>query len=1073
MEPLRSDDPRRVGRYTLVARLGAGGMGRVFLGFSPAGRPMAVKVVHPELARDQAFLTRFKQEVAAARRVSGAYTAPVVDAGDGDFPWFATTLVPGPPLTDTVEQLGPLPEVAVWRLAAGLAEALADVHSCGLIHRDLKPANVLLAADGPRVIDFGISRALDGTGMTGMTGTGMLIGTPGFMSPEQASGTPVGPPSDVFSLGGVLTFAANGVGPFGDGNPVVMIYRVVHEQPTLTGLSPGLARLVSRCLVKRVEDRATLPELMEIITANMSPVMSATSFWPGALAAYIGSYQASIAADARAWSPPAPVRAEPSPPPFQGFGVETPPAGVPVDPRGSGGLPGPTDVAVSHVERDEPPTITGRVPTPTPPQTPAPGYGPTPPPGYGPAPGYGPTPPPGYGPAPGYGPTPPQTPPPGYEPTRGPSPVAPMPTPPLPFDQPPTPTPSRRPRRLIAVVVGSLVLVLGALGTTFALIGSHSTSTSHGGGGGTTAAQPPGGFGTIPAESGTPHAGTVSFGLQNGQSPTWILPIVTAANNLVYNVTYFDYQMWRPLYWTNNGVAPTINPAMSLASLPVWSNSDTTATITMNPRYRWSDGKPVTSQDVAFAIDLIKAAVKENPANWAIYNRGQFPDDLASVSTPSQNTLVLNLTAPVNPDWFVLNELGSIQPMPAHAWAKAYSDGAIIDFTVPVHAKLIYNYLSGQSNATHTWAAHPLWRVVDGPYQLASYNPNGATTLTANSSYGGPDSHQITSLRLVPAASDGEEMTALEAGSIDVGYVPTEDVSQVPRLKSDGNAVFGYPDFGFDYAVYNFKDTTGDFNHIVAQLYFRQAMAHLEDEQHYISAFMDGAGSQVYGPVPPLPATQYAPANAKDPYPFSAAAARSLLGSHGWQVNPGGTDTCTSPGSGAGQCGPGIPAGTKLAFNLVYNNSAPVDREVAALAAEAKQVGISISLVSSTFIGIITTDDDAAYSGNDNKWAMEDFGGLTNSTYPTTDSTFNTAGGNNFGGYADPEANALINASVSGTNPDAVRNEAAYLTAQQPALFEPNIDVVFAWSTRLSGPLNSFANLTQYNFTPEQWYYTK
>jgi peptide/nickel transport system substrate-binding protein len=129
--------------------------------------------------------------------------------------------------------------------------------------------------------------------------------------------------------------------------------------------------------------------------------------------------------------------------------------------------------------------------------------------------------------------------------------------------------------------------------------------------------------------------------------------------------------------------------------------------------------------------------------------------------------------------------------------------------------------------------------------------------------------------------------------------------------------------------------------------------------------------------------------------------------------------------------------------------------------------------VSSTFIGIITTDDDAAYPGSDNKWAMEDFGGLTNSTYPTTDSTFNTAGVNNFGGYADPEANALINASVSCTNPDAVRNEAAYLTAQQPALFEPNIDVVFAWSTRLSGPLNSFANLTQYDFTPEQWYYTK
>jgi len=203
-------------------------MGQVFLGFSPAGRPMAVKVVHPELARDHAFLSRFRQEVAAARKVSGAYTAAVVDAGDGDLPWLATTLVVGPSLADAVEPLGPLPEVSVWRLAAGLAEALAEVHFCGLIHRDLKPSNVLLAADGPRVIDFGISRALDGTGMTG---TGMLVGTPSFMSPEQASGTPVGPASDVFSFGGVLAFAATGHGPFGDGSPVALIYRVVHWCP--------------------------------------------------------------------------------------------------------------------------------------------------------------------------------------------------------------------------------------------------------------------------------------------------------------------------------------------------------------------------------------------------------------------------------------------------------------------------------------------------------------------------------------------------------------------------------------------------------------------------------------------------------------------------------------------------------------------------------------------------------------------------------------------------------------------------------------------------------------------------
>jgi serine/threonine protein kinase len=311
MEPLRGEDPRQVGRYRLVARLGAGGMGQVFLGFSPAGRPLAVKVVHAELARDQAFLDRFRREVVAARKVSGAYTAPVVDAGEGDPPWFATTLVAGPSLADTLEQHGPLPEIAVWRLAAGLAEALAEVHAQGLVHRDLKPSNVLLATDGPRLIDFGISRALDGTVMTG---TGLVFGTPAFMSPEQASGAPAGPASDLFSYGGVLTFAATGTGPFGDGSPVAMIYRVVHDEPKLDRPPGMLFGLVTRCLAKRSDDRPTLAELMGIITANLAPTTSATSFWPESMADFIASYQARFAADTQAISTTL-ERAEPAVPP--------------------------------------------------------------------------------------------------------------------------------------------------------------------------------------------------------------------------------------------------------------------------------------------------------------------------------------------------------------------------------------------------------------------------------------------------------------------------------------------------------------------------------------------------------------------------------------------------------------------------------------------------------------------------------------------------------------------------------------------------------------------------------------
>ena len=291
MEPLSGNDPRRVGEFQLRARLGNGGMGRVYLGFSPAGRAVAVKVVHPELARDQQFIRRFRQEVAAARAVSGIYTAPVITAGpDDDPPWLATVFVPGPSLATLISSRGPLPEAAAWRLAAGLAEALQAVHACGLVHRDLKPANVLLAADGPHVIDFGISRALDDTALTAK---GMVVGTPGFMSPEQASGAPVEPASDVFSLGCVLAYAAAGVQPFGEGSAPAVLYRVVSGQPDLARVSPGLRQIVAACLVKDPAGRPGLAALAAMISRDGPAVAaSPTSFWPGPLAEVIRRYQA-------------------------------------------------------------------------------------------------------------------------------------------------------------------------------------------------------------------------------------------------------------------------------------------------------------------------------------------------------------------------------------------------------------------------------------------------------------------------------------------------------------------------------------------------------------------------------------------------------------------------------------------------------------------------------------------------------------------------------------------------------------------------------------------------------------
>ena len=309
VEPLADHDPRQVGGFRLQARLGAGGMGRVYLGYSPGGRPVAVKVVHPDLARDPEFMLRFRREVAAAQSVSDAYTAAVVGAGPDDSPpWLATTFVAGPSLADLVTRSGPLPEDAVWRLAGGLAEALQAIHSHGLIHRDLKPGNILIAADGPRVIDFGISRTTEGTVVTA---THTTIGTPAYMSPEQAQGHSVGPGSDVFSLGSVLAFAAGGTAPFGgSGTEMFAIaYRVVHGGPDLSRVPASLRPVIDACLAKDPAARPPVSQLIADVAAGAAthPGVTPGRFWPDQVAAVLES-----SAFTPVLPPPAPLTPPPS-----------------------------------------------------------------------------------------------------------------------------------------------------------------------------------------------------------------------------------------------------------------------------------------------------------------------------------------------------------------------------------------------------------------------------------------------------------------------------------------------------------------------------------------------------------------------------------------------------------------------------------------------------------------------------------------------------------------------------------------------------------------------------------------
>ncbi|MFD5629627.1 serine/threonine protein kinase [Streptomyces sp. NPDC127072] len=294
MEALRAEDPSRIGNYLLLGRLGAGGMGLVYLGRGAQGRMAAVKVIHAQLAHDQEFRRRFRAEVRSAQRVDSAWTAPVLDFDtESSTPWLATGYVPGLTLHEAVTgHDGRLPEKSVWSLAAGLVGALQNIHGSGLVHRDLKPSNVMLTLDGPRVIDFGVARAADASVATR---TGAVIGSPGYMSPEQVRGRHVTAVSDVFSLGSVLAFSATGRHPFGDSDSgsYALMMRVVEDDPDLEGLPETLADLVRRCMAKDPGQRPPLRAIAEMAAAATAGEPRST-WLPPALTAEIGRRSARL-----------------------------------------------------------------------------------------------------------------------------------------------------------------------------------------------------------------------------------------------------------------------------------------------------------------------------------------------------------------------------------------------------------------------------------------------------------------------------------------------------------------------------------------------------------------------------------------------------------------------------------------------------------------------------------------------------------------------------------------------------------------------------------------------------------
>jgi len=609
------------------------------------------------------------------------------------------------------------------------------------------------------------------------------------------------------------------------------------------------------------------------------------------------------------------------------------------------------------------------------------------------------------------------------------------------------------------------VAVVGV--TALAACAKSSTSSTH-----QTAKS---NFDGIPAPAKTHvQGGTVAFGMAAGATPTWILPITPGANSSVYTASFFQNLMWKPLYWTPSQHTLDVDYGLSLASKPVFSDNNQTVTINMKSNYKWSDGKQVDAQDLIFFIDLVKAAVKISPANYGNFSPGFFPQNLVSATATSKFTLQLKFDKPYNPGYNYYDQIALLTPLPSTAWDIAAVGGKPLDYTNPANAAKIYKFLYAQSQKLSTYATNPLWQVVDGPFKLTAFNPStDANTMVPNPAYSGTKP-SISKFQEVAFTSDDSEYTALRSGSLTVGLVPSTDYPQIPQLQKQGFHTFGFPGLGWDYMVFNFKDKTDHWDKIIGQLYVRQALAHLVDEQGAITGIFHGFAVSASGPVPSVPESPFTPANAtKAVYPFSVASTKSILAKHGWKI-VGGTQTCESAGTGATQCGAGIAKGDKLFFTLVYNNGSPaIKAEDTDFASQAKSAGIPVTLVGKSFNFILQNYYDVAAPANINKWKMEDFGGFSTALFPTTNTIFNTGGTFNIGDYSDPTADKLIHNSVFGSNATAVKTEASYLAENLPALFQANADHVYAWKNTLSGPQSSFWELPQFSLNPEQWFFTK
>lgn len=554
----------------------------------------------------------------------------------------------------------------------------------------------------------------------------------------------------------------------------------------------------------------------------------------------------------------------------------------------------------------------------------------------------------------------------------------------------------------------------------------------------------------------------INYALPANATPNWLVPLATAGKMTTHNSSLIR-SLYEPLvaYDGSTGTVDRV-PTADLAKDITFGDDDASVTITLDDR-TWSDGEPITSADVAFWFDLVKA----NKDVWGSYRAGSMPDLVASVETPDDKTVVLTFDDSYNEEWLLASQLTLIMPLPVHAWSIT-EDGGTPDpelAKTPEGAQAIWEYLIGEGEDLGGYAENPLFDTISGPYGLESFSDSGRMTLQKNEKYDGEDAANISTVNFLPFTSNDAEVAAVRSGDVDYGYVPTSELDNSAQYEDLGYDVVNWDGWAITYLPYNFNNPT--MGPVYSQLYVRQALQQLIDQDTISDVVWHGAANPVYGPVPQDPDNKFlSDEQRENPYPFDPEAAKALLEDNGWTLGSDGIYVCET----GADCGDGIADGQKLSITILsQSGSTETDNMFAEMKSTFEEAGVGVTIESAPLNTVLGSIPSCESDSPECTWELPYFGTAGSwyfPAYPTGEQLFSTGGGSNFGSYSDEKMDELIAATLAAGDETAMQEYSAYGALNLPVMWVPN--PVYQVSVIDAG-LTGVDQDSMGNFHPQRW----